>query len=172
MNKALWRHIYSNNLVSGNMVVCDEILQKVFLGVRCNVAYGQERDKQVKRLYILHSPRGLLDIRESLKNIRRRKVICSQQKGRRNSHLVIACYDFHVGKVLTTRKNFRLTPELQAIVGSSHCTRSDCLKKVWEYIRTHNLHSQEKKVIENDSTMQAVFGLKEMKSSDIMVWCT
>ena len=76
-----------------------------------------------------------------------------------------------VGTVVTTRKSYKVSPELQAVIGCTHCTRSDCLKKIWQYIREHQLQNAERKCIVNDAAMKAVFGTDEMKSVDIMVVC-
>ena len=57
------------------------------------------------------------------------------------------------------------------MIGCTHCTRSDCLKKIWRYIREHQLQNAERKCIVNDAVMKAVFGTDEMKSVDIMVAC-
>ena len=63
-----------------------------------------------------------------------------------------------VGTVVTTRKSYKVSPELQAVIGCTHCTRSDCLKKIWQYIREHQLQNAERKCIVNDAAMKAVFG--------------
>ena len=76
-----------------------------------------------------------------------------------------------VGTVVTTRKSYKASPELQAVIGCTHCTRSDCLKKIWQYIREHQLQNAERKCIVNDAVMKAVFGTDEMKSMEIMVAC-
>ena len=76
-----------------------------------------------------------------------------------------------VGTVVTTRKSYKASPELQAVIGCTHCTRSDCLKKIWQYIREHQLQNAERKSIVNDAAMKAVFGTDEMKSVEIMVAC-
>lgn len=57
------------------------------------------------------------------------------------------------------------------MIGCTHCTRSDCLKKIWQYIREHQLQNAERKCIVNDAVMKAVFGTDEMKSVEIMVAC-
>ena len=39
-------------------------------------------------------------------------------------------------------RSFRVTPELQAVVGSSSISRPQATKKIWEYIRKHNLQDK------------------------------
>lgn len=55
-----------------------------------------------------------------------------------------------------------VTPELAVIVGSNNLPRADALKKVWDYIRAHNLQDpNNKRLIHPDGLMEKVFGGKE-----------
>ena len=59
-----------------------------------------------------------------------------------------------------------LSPELQALVGSEEATRGDALKKVWGYIKTHNLQDAEnKRIIHPDEKLGKLFG--NMESVDM-----
>lgn len=62
----------------------------------------------------------------------------------------------------TTEQKKTLTPELQKIVGAKELSRTEVLKKVWDYIKAHNLQDPEdKKMIVPDATLAAVSGSKE-----------
>ncbi len=50
-------------------------------------------------------------------------------------------------------------PALAKIVGASPLPRTELTKKIWEYIKKHNL--QEKKVIKADAALEAVFNGKK-----------
>ena len=39
-------------------------------------------------------------------------------------------------------RSFKTTPHLQAVVGSSSISRPQATKKIWEYIRKHNLQDK------------------------------
>ena len=55
-----------------------------------------------------------------------------------------------------------LSPELRAIVGESSLSRPETTKKVWEYIKKHNLQdSKNKRLICPDAKLAKVFGSKE-----------
>lgn len=55
-----------------------------------------------------------------------------------------------------------LSPELASVVGSNTMGRGEVLKKVWDYIRAHNLQDPEnKRRILTDATLAKVFGSKE-----------
>lgn len=56
----------------------------------------------------------------------------------------------------------KLAPSLAAIVGSDQMPRGEVVKKVWEYIRAHNLQDpKNKRNIIPDASLAAVFGSKE-----------
>lgn len=56
----------------------------------------------------------------------------------------------------------QLSASLAAVVGSQQLTRGEVLKKVWEYIREHQLQDpKDKRVIRPDARMAAVFGSRE-----------
>jgi chromatin remodeling complex protein RSC6 len=60
--------------------------------------------------------------------------------------------------------NKALTPskELAAIIGSEAVPRTEVTKKVWEYIKQHNLQDPtNKRNINADDKLRAVFGGKE-----------
>jgi upstream activation factor subunit UAF30 len=55
---------------------------------------------------------------------------------------------------------------LAKIVGSAPLPRTEITKKIWEYIRKHNLQDpKDKKVINADANLEALFGGK--KSADM-----
>ncbi len=71
-------------------------------------------------------------------------------------------------KVTTKEKKVRASPEMQittelaAIVGSPKLPRGDVLKKLWEYIREHDLQDKtNKRLICPDALLSKVFGSKE-----------
>lgn len=52
--------------------------------------------------------------------------------------------------------------ELAAVIGTESISRGDALKKLWDYIRLHNLQSPtNKKIIIPDKKLEKVFGSKE-----------
>lgn len=56
----------------------------------------------------------------------------------------------------------QLSPELSAIVGSTSLSRPEVTKKLWEYIKEHNLQDpKDKRVIVPDAALAKVFGSKE-----------
>lgn len=55
-----------------------------------------------------------------------------------------------------------LTPELAKVVGETALPRGEVLKKVWDYIRAHNLQDpKDKRKINPDATLTKLFGSKE-----------
>lgn len=55
-----------------------------------------------------------------------------------------------------------ISPELAAIVGSPSMPRGEALKKVWDYIRAHNLQdAKNKRLIHPDASLAKVFGTTE-----------
>lgn len=61
-----------------------------------------------------------------------------------------------------TMPTLELSPELGKIVGGSSMPRAEVLKKVWDYIRAHNLQDpKDKRKIIPDASLSKVFGTKE-----------
>lgn len=61
-----------------------------------------------------------------------------------------------------TMPTLELTPELGKIVGGTAMPRAEVLKKVWDYIRAHNLQDpKDKRKIIPDGSLSKVFGSKE-----------
>ncbi len=78
-------------------------------------------------------------------------------------------------KTSSTRKQpeHALSPELTKIVGSDTLSRPEVVKKVWEYIKSHNCQdTKNKRLIVPDDLLAKVFGSKEpidmMKLSGIL----
>lgn len=58
-------------------------------------------------------------------------------------------------------KPMAVSSELAAVVGSGPMPRSEVVKKLWEYIKEHNLQDpQNKRTINADEKLKAVFGGK------------
>lgn len=56
----------------------------------------------------------------------------------------------------------KMSPELAAVVGSDSMPRDEALKKVWDYIRAHNLQdAKNKRLIHPDAVLAKVFGTNE-----------
>lgn len=56
-------------------------------------------------------------------------------------------------------KPHTLSPELEAVVGNGPMPRSDVVKKIWVYIKSHNLQdSKDKRMINTDEKLKKVFG--------------
>ncbi len=56
----------------------------------------------------------------------------------------------------------KLSPELAAVVGVEELPRAEVLKKLWDYIRAHNLQdSNNKRLIKPDALLAKVFGTTE-----------
>ena len=65
-------------------------------------------------------------------------------------------------KPARTQAAHTLSKELSAVVGASELSRPETVKKVWEYIKEHNLQSpKNKRLIVPDSKLAKVFGSKE-----------
>lgn len=65
-------------------------------------------------------------------------------------------------KKTRTMPDLNLSKELQAIVGESALPRAQVLKKVWDYIRAHNLQDpSNKRAIKPDAQLAKVFGTHE-----------
>lgn len=60
-------------------------------------------------------------------------------------------------------KPMNLSPELEAVVGSGPMPRSEVTKKIWEYIKKHDLQNpQNKRNILADEKLKAIFGKDEV----------
>lgn len=58
-------------------------------------------------------------------------------------------------------KPMAVSSELAAVVGNGPMPRSEVVKKLWEYIKEHNLQDpQNKRTINADEKLKAVFGGK------------
>lgn len=67
-------------------------------------------------------------------------------------------------KATTARKQpaYKLSKELEAIVGEAEMSRPQVLKKIWEYIKENNLQdSKNKRLIRPDAKLAKVFGSPE-----------
>ena len=62
-------------------------------------------------------------------------------------------------------KPLNVSPELAAVVGQGPMPRSEVVKKLWVYIKSHNLQdSANKRNINADENLKKVFGGKETVS--------
>ena len=60
-------------------------------------------------------------------------------------------------------KPMNVSAELAVVVGSGPMPRSEVVKKLWEYIKKHNLQDpSNKRNINADANLKKVFGGKEM----------
>ncbi len=60
-------------------------------------------------------------------------------------------------------KPLNLTPELEAVIGKGPLPRTEVVKKLWEYIKQHNLQNpQNKRNILADDKLKVVFGKSEV----------
>jgi len=60
-------------------------------------------------------------------------------------------------------KPMTVSPELAVVVGAGPMARSEVVKKLWEYIKGHNLQDPtNKRNIIADEPLKAVFGGKEV----------
>lgn len=60
-------------------------------------------------------------------------------------------------------KPLNLSPELEAVVGSGPMPRSEVVKKMWEYIKKHDLQNPEnKRNILADEKLKPIFGKDEV----------
>lgn len=58
-------------------------------------------------------------------------------------------------------KPMNISSELQAVIGAGPMPRSEVVKKIWEYIKKHDLQNpQNKRNILADEKLKAVFGGK------------
>jgi len=62
-------------------------------------------------------------------------------------------------------KPMTISPTLAAVIGATPIPRTEVTKKVWEYIKKHNLQDAEnKRNINADDKLKAVFGGKKQVS--------
>ena len=62
-------------------------------------------------------------------------------------------------------KPMTISPTLEAVIGAAPMPRTEVTKKVWEYIKKHNLQDAEnKRNINADDKLKAVFGGKKQVS--------
>lgn len=60
-------------------------------------------------------------------------------------------------------KPLNVSPELEAVVGKGPMPRSEVVKKIWAYIKKHDLQDQKnKRNINADENLKKVFGGKDM----------
>lgn len=60
-------------------------------------------------------------------------------------------------------KPMKLSPELEAVIGEGPLPRSEVTKKIWEYIKKHDLQNPaNKRNILADEKLKAVFGKDEV----------
>ena len=60
-------------------------------------------------------------------------------------------------------KPLNLSPELEAVIGAGPMPRTEVVKKLWEYIKKHDLQNpQNKRNILADEKLEAIFGKKEV----------
>ena len=76
-------------------------------------------------------------------------------------------------KAKSNQPAYKLSPELSALLGVTESSRPDATKKLWEYIKSHNLQdSKNKRLILPDPKLAKVLGTKDpvdmMKLSGLM----
>ena len=60
-------------------------------------------------------------------------------------------------------KPVNISPELEAVVGAGPMPRTEVTKKLWDYIKSHNLQNPEKKRnIRPDAKLAAILGNAEI----------
>lgn len=60
------------------------------------------------------------------------------------------------------------SPALAAVVGSAPLPRTEIVKKIWEYIKKHNLQDQKnKRQINADDKLKAIFGKSQFTMFEI-----
>lgn len=60
-------------------------------------------------------------------------------------------------------KPMKLSPELEAVIGAGPLPRTEVTKKLWEYIKKHNLQNPaNKRNILADEKLKAIFGKDEV----------
>ena len=66
-------------------------------------------------------------------------------------------------------KPLKLTADLEAVVGKGPMPRSEVVKKLWMYIKKHNLQDpQKKRNIVADAKLKVVFGGKAVVESALI----
>lgn len=59
----------------------------------------------------------------------------------------------------------KVSPTLAAVIGNDPMPRTEIIKKIWDYIKKHNLQDQQnKRMINGDDKLKAVFDGKEQVS--------
>lgn len=65
-------------------------------------------------------------------------------------------------KTTRTQHTYKLSPALSEVVGTDELSRPETTKKVWEYIKAHNLQDpKNKRLIRPDAKLTKVFGSKD-----------
>lgn len=60
------------------------------------------------------------------------------------------------------------SPELAAVVGSTPLPRTEIVKKIWEYIKKHDLQDKKnKRAINADAKLKAIFGKDQFTMFEI-----
>lgn len=64
---------------------------------------------------------------------------------------------------------YRISSNLAPVLQTSETTRPDALKRIWDYIKSHNLQSStEKSQIVCDSALKKAFGQDNLKVSEVL----
>ena len=60
-------------------------------------------------------------------------------------------------------KPMQLSPELEVVVGKGPMSRGDVVKKMWDYIKAHNLQNPaNKRNVMSDDKLRTIFGKDEV----------
>ncbi len=60
-------------------------------------------------------------------------------------------------------KPMQLSPELEAVVGPGPLSRGEVVKKMWDYIKSHNLQNPgNKRNVMSDDKLRMIFGKDEV----------
>jgi chromatin remodeling complex protein RSC6 len=60
-------------------------------------------------------------------------------------------------------KPMQLSPELEAVVGPGPLSRGEVVKKMWDYIKAHNLQNPgNKRNVMSDDKLRMIFGKDEV----------
>lgn len=91
-----------------------------------------------------------------------KKAAEKKATGKKTADKTSAAKKTAVKKPSTPRAPLALSPELSFIVGSTELPRTEVTKKVWDYIKLHNLQDpKNKRLIVPDSELAKVFGSQE-----------
>ena len=75
--------------------------------------------------------------------------------------LVLIQHKFTMAKNSALSKPLNLSPELEAVVGAGPMPRTEVVKKLWEYIKKHDLQNpKNKRNILADDKLKAIFAGK------------